>query len=178
MITDRQRLPDPYSAARRLPRGAAVLLRDYDDPDRDEIGMRLARICRPKGLSLIVAGDIDLANRLGADGLHLPEWYVRRNARRALSWQAAGPHRFLSAAAHSPAALRRAARIGVDLALLSPVFATASHPGAGEVGVLRFTHWCQDSPFAVYALGGIDETSVRRLQGSGAAGLAGIGMFA
>lgn len=177
MITDQQRLPDPDSAAQRLPRGAAVLLRDYDAPDRHEIGVRLAKICRRKGLSLIVAGDIDLANQLGADGLHLPEWSVRRNARRALTWRAARQARYISAAAHSPAALRRAARIGADLALLSPVFATASHPGASEIGVLRFTEWCRNSSLAVFALGGIDTMSARRLRRSGAEGIAGINIF-
>ncbi len=77
----------------------------------------------------------------------------------------------------SPAALFRAARAGADAVLLAPVFQTASHPDSRPLGCLRFAAWCRESPLPVYALGGVSETSRRRLKGSGAAGLAGIGVF-
>ena len=40
----------------------------------------------------------------------------------------------VSAAAHDEASARRAARAGVDLILLSPVFPTNSHPGRPALG--------------------------------------------
>ena len=169
LVTDAARLPNPLTAAARLPAGAAVILRDYDAPDRFELAMALAILCRARRLRFLVAADARLAARVGADGLHLPEGLIPRARRR---W----PRNWLiTAAAHSPVALWRAWRVGADAALLSPVFATASHPGAGTVGALRFTAWSVASPLPVYALGGISAGTARRLTDSRAVGLAGIG---
>jgi len=127
---------------------------------------------------LLVAGDWRLAAAVGADGVHLPEAMVRRGAP---AWGGGGPRRpgfLVTAAAHSPAALWRAARAGADAALLSPVFATASHPGGAVIGLPRFAAWCRGAPLPVYALGGIDRGTVRRLKDAGAAGAAAIGALA
>ena len=62
----------------------------------------------------------------------------------------------VTAAVHSPAALRAAAAAGADAALLSPIFATASHPDVRTLGLQRFAALAQASPLPVYALGGID----------------------
>ena len=83
--------------------------------------------------------------------------------------------RLVTAAAHDGAAVRRAVRAGVDAVLLSPVFATASHPGAPTLGAGRFAALARTAAVPVYALGGIDPGSVRRLGGTGAAGIAAIG---
>jgi thiamine-phosphate pyrophosphorylase len=121
---------------------------------------------------VLVAGDWRLAREVGADGLHLPEVAIRRGSGR---WRRMRrPDWIVTAAAHSPTAIRLAARLGVDAVLLSPVFATASHPGARTVGPVRFARWTRESPVPVYALGGLDASHGRRLRGSGAAGFAAI----
>jgi thiamine-phosphate pyrophosphorylase len=74
--------------------------------------------------------------------------------------------------------LRRAAAIGADAALLSPVFATASHPGAPALGPLAFAVLAGKAPLPVYALGGMTSENARRLNGARLAGIAGIGLFA
>ncbi len=169
LMTDAMRLPDPLAAAARLPAGAAVILRDYDAADRTDLADALSTLCRTRRLRLLVAADAKLAALVGADGVHLPEDLVPRMPRR---W----PRRWLiTAAAHSPAAMWRARRAGADAALLSPVFATASHPGAPTLGALRFAAWANQAPLPVYALGGINAGTARRLTDSRAVGLAGIG---
>ena len=172
MMTDRTRLPDPLPAAAALPAGAAVVLRHYDipEPEREDLGRRLAALCRRRGLALLVAGDLRLAIRLGAAGLHLPE-------HRLAAIPAARRHGLplVTVAAHGEATLMRAAGLGADAALLSPVFATASHPGTRTLGPVRFARLVHRAKLPVYALGGIDSMTAPRLTGSGAAGLAAIG---
>ncbi len=179
LVTDEARLPDPVAAVGRLPPGSAVILRHYDAPDRPALARRLAALCRRRGVRLLIAGDWRLAAAVGAGGVHLPEAATRRGP---MAWGGRfAPRRpgfLVTAAAHSPAALWQAARAGADAALLSPVFPTASHPGAPGVGVLRFAIWCRHAPIAVYALGGIDRRAARRLKGAGAAGFAAIGALA
>lgn len=166
-MTDTQRLADPLPAIARLPRGAGVIFRHYGVKDREALGAAVARACRARGLTLLVAEDAGLALRLGADGIHLPERALGRLRHlKRQGWM-------VTAAAHGTGSLRQAR--GADVVLLSPVFATPSHPGAPGLGVLRFAALRARSAAAVVALGGVNATTLRRLRGSGTYGIAGIG---
>jgi thiamine-phosphate pyrophosphorylase len=161
---------DPLPRVRRLPPGCAVALRHYGRPEREALGRTLRRLCRERRLLFLVANDARLAARLRADGLHLAEG-VARQAARPLAWVRAR-RGVLSIAAHNPAALRRAGRLGADWATLSPVFPTASHPGAPTLGSRRFARWARRAGLPVLALGGITGETVRVLRS--AAGVAAV----
>lgn len=154
-----------------LPRGSAMILRHYDAPDRSELAFDLARLRRHYGFRLLIGADWRLACAVGADGVHLPERQAHhaRACRRRSSW-------LVTVAAHSQGAVQRAQTAGADAVLLSPVFATASHPGATTLGPVRFARITNHCSVAVYALGGIDATNARRLVGAvGIAGISGVG---
>ncbi len=179
LLTDDERLGDPRAAVARLPRGAAVVLRHYRSTgtERAALARALRAVTRRRGILLLIAASGDgageLARAVGADGLHLSEHLIRHGVRTRLRRRK--PHWLITAAAHSLPALRRAARCGVDAALLSPVFATASHPGARPLGILRFAAWARASSVPVYALGGIGAQAAARLRPTRACGIAGIG---
>jgi thiamine-phosphate pyrophosphorylase len=171
LMSDPVRTPDLLSAAASLPPGAGVVLRHYEVPERAALAERLARVCRCRGVALLIGNDWRLAVSVGADGVHLAEAVLKRG----VALPPALRRRWLvTAAAHSTAALFRAARFGADAAFLSPVFATASHPGAAGLGACRFAVMAHAAPLPVFALGGINRMSVRRLVGSGAKGVAAI----
>ena len=169
LLTDTARLPNPLRAAAALPRGSAIILRHYDDPERETLARALLAICRRRGLKLLVAGDWRLAWKLGAHGVHLPEWQLqsRPPRRRTPDW-------LITAAAHSPQALSHAALLGADAALLSPVFVTASHPDAATLGALGLARAARWAPLPVYALGGVNIVNAGRLGPTGIAGIAAI----
>ncbi len=171
-MSDFARLVDPGPLLGALPAGAIVLYRNYESR-----GVREARalksLCRRHGLLLIVAEDPWLARQAEADGLHLSERTARQSGRARTAKMRPGG--LLTIAAHSPAGLIRAAALGADAALLSPVFETKSHPGAAGLGILKFVAWGRRAPLPVYALGGINAGNASRLTHSGAAGIAGIG---
>lgn len=175
LVTDAHRLADPLPAIRQLQRGDGVLFRHYELPPAKRLALarQVAELCRRRGLVLLVAGDARLARAVAADGVHLPQ---------ALIHQAAVARRgglaLVTAAAHDPGAITQAARRAVDAVLVSPVFATASHPGAASLGVLRFaalTTQARRRGLSVYALGGITPASFARLRGLALAGYAAIG---
>jgi thiamine-phosphate pyrophosphorylase len=173
LMTDSIRLPDPDASILALAPGSAVVLRERCRARLSTLARRISPLCRARRIRLLVAGDCRLAHDVGAGGLHLPEAAIRHGPGR---WRRMRRDDWIvTAAAHSPSAIRLAARLGVDAVLLSPVFATASHPYARTIGPLRFARWVRESPLPVYALGGIDAGHARRLRGSGAAGFAGIG---
>jgi thiamine-phosphate pyrophosphorylase len=167
-MTDPARGGDPLAAAARLPRGAAVILRHDSAPDRPALAARLGRLCRARGLVLIVARDAALALRLRA-GLHLADGMVP-----PLRWRLHG-RGLLTAAAHGPAGLARARRFGADLALLSPLFPTASHPGGRALGTLRFARLARAAGVRVAALGGITAARVPAAARAGAVAVAAVG---
>ncbi len=154
LFTDAARLADPLPAIRRLPKFCAgVVLRHDDAPERAALGRAIAAICRHRRLALVVAGDARLAAQLHA-GLHL------RGGRRGLQRL---PD-FVTASAHDAAQLHRARRAGAALVFISPVFATASHPGAPVLGGLGWRRMARLAGRAqAAALGGINGASIRRL---------------
>jgi thiamine-phosphate pyrophosphorylase len=173
LFTDERRIADPLPLLPLLAAGSLVVLRHYGLRGRTTLARKLARACRARRLVLLIADDLSLAATFGA-GLHLPERRARDPGARIRLWHRR-TGRPLTAAAHGRDALERAAAAGADLAFLSPVFATASHPGAAGLGALRFRVLTRKAPLPVWALGGIAAKTLRRVRGSGAAGIATVG---
>jgi thiamine-phosphate pyrophosphorylase len=160
LFTDERQGEALWTAIESLPRGAGVILRHYRAPDRASLAARLRAACRRRGLLFVVAGDRRLARAWRADGAH----GRRRGA--------------LTAPAHDRAELVAARRAGAQLAFLSPVFATRSHPHARPLGPLRFGLLVRGAGVPVAALGGVGMTTFRRLKGLGAVAWGGIDAFA
>lgn len=131
----------------------------------------LLPIVRERHLTLSIANDPQLAQRIGAHGVHFSEAAMREASR----WRVLRPHWILTVAAHSLAACATAKQLGADAVFLSPVFATRSHPGAPHLGAVRAMLIARQSPLPVYALGSIDAATARRLYDSRFAGFAAIG---
>jgi len=167
LMTDDERLPDPISAAKHLPKGSMVIVRSRDPAKRAQWTRALMALARSRGLLVLIANDAALASRCGADGLHLSE----ATAREALRWRAVRPNWFISAAAHS----LRAAILAkfVDAIVLSPVFETRSHPGRRAMTPVRGNRIARDVATPVYALGGVSARNAALL--CGFAGIAAIG---
>lgn len=149
-----------------------MIFRHYDIPDRRALAARASRLCRARGLLLVVAADLKLAREVGALGLHLPENMARRGRPHALP-----AHWILTVAAHSKAALARAAAIGADAALAGPAFASLSHPDAQGLGPHRFGRMLSNTRIPVFALGGVTPRTMRKLPTQRLAGSAGIGAY-
>lgn len=171
LMTDDERLCDPVGAARALPRGSLVILRAREDGRRAALGEALADVARQRDLVLLVAGDAVLAARVAADGIHLPQ----ARAHEAVHWHTRFPRWLITCAAHDGRAIARAARFGAAAVLLSSVFPTLSHAGAPALGPMRLRLLAQKARIPVYALGGVDAETARRLDGAALAGIAAIG---
>jgi len=161
LLSDPVRLPDPRAACARLPVGSAVIARD--------LAPALLPILARLRVRLLVAGDGRLA-LLHRAGLHVPD---RRMTAGLLPFLRQRRGRLLTVAAHGRAGLARARRLRADAVLLSPVFATRSHPGAPALGVWRWAALARRAGRPVVALGGVGRGNAARLPPI-AAGLAAI----
>ncbi len=138
---------------------------------RDLARAVLAR-CRRAGALCVLNADPELAETLGADGVHLNRYALRTCARRPLSRD-----RWVSASVHDPEELRLAIRADVDFALVSPVRPTPSHPDAPVLGWWGLEALVRSAPFPVYALGGVGPGDLERARRAGAQGVAAIRAF-
>jgi thiamine-phosphate pyrophosphorylase len=169
-FTDPERTPDIAAAMRRLPRGAGVVYRAFGAADAPVVARRLANLARNRGLVLLIGADAALAAAAGAHGVHLPE----RLASRARRLKAAHPRWIVTAAAHSLTAARRAAAAGADAVVVSAVFPSASPSAGPPIGPLRLAALARSAGGPVYALGGVNNETARRLLGAGLVGLAAV----
>jgi len=174
VLSDSVRLPDPCPLLPRLPRGACIILRHTDPTARAELARRIVAPAHRLGLKVIIANDLRLALRVGADGVHLSESAARSGRTRTAFHK---PGFICTAAAHNRLALWRAHRAGAQIALLSPVFPTLSHLHVQALGVLRFETLARSSPVPVVALGGLSYLNTARLRQGLAHGFAAIGAW-
>lgn len=168
MLTDPRRYPDIEAFAESIPYGAVLIHRHFGRPEAAREAQALRRIADRKGLILLIAADPALALQCRADGVHWPERLIgqARTRHPAGLW--------LTASAHSRRAAERAARLGADGVLLSPVFSTQS-PGAGRpIGIWRAGVIARSVTAPVYALGGITPERAVRLSGLGFSGVASV----
>ena len=184
------RLPQEYAVTPDLADAAALLarvaslaasgrhliqLRSKSLPS-DRLGdtaRAAAALARRHGSTLLLNGDVALARALDLDGVHLPAHELLRLDARPLP-----ARRWVAASCHDARELAHAAAIGVDFAVLGPVHATASHPGAPALGWRRFADLCAQAPFPVYGIGGMALGDLPDAVAAGAQGIAGISAFA
>lgn len=126
---------------------------------------RVVATAAPYGARVLVNSDATLARDAGAHGVHLTARQVTDAVERpALEW--------VAASCHSAAELRRAEALGVDFAVLGPVAATPTHPGAPTLGWSGFEANVRDAAIPVFALGGVRRTDLERAWTCGAHGVA------
>ena len=168
-FTDPERTPAPWETAARLPAGAAVVYRSFGAADAEATARRLRSITAERGVGLLIGLDAELAERVGADGVHLPE----RALSAAYALGGRRPDWLLTGAVHSAEAARRARDL--DALVLSPVFEAGGASGARPaLGVKTFSEAVAAAACPIYALGGVGPGNVEALAASGACGIAGV----
>jgi thiamine-phosphate pyrophosphorylase len=164
MSDERVAEADLMRAIARLPHGSAIVLRHYrlGAGDRHAFFKRVQKAARRRHCKVLLAGEPDLALKWGADGHH-----GRAPARRNRAWVHSAP-------VHDFGELRAAHAAGADVVLVSPLFATRSHPGSPFLGAARFAAIARQSDRPVIALGGVRPRHAVMVRQLGASGLAAI----
>lgn len=114
---------------------------------------------------VLVNGDADLARATGADGVHLTEEQLTTLERRP-SFDLVG------ASCHSSEGLRRAEALEIDFAVLGPVKATPTHPGATLLGWNGFAAIAANAAIPIFGIGGLTRTDFDAAWSHGAHGVA------
>ena len=125
-------------------------------------------LCRGFEASLLVNRPANCGDWVGrAQGIHL-------GSRQLLALSSRPAQGLVGASCHNPGELARAAALGLDYALLSPVLPTASHPGSAVLGWEAFAECLDAVNLPVYALGGMRAELMSQAKAAGAQGIAAI----
>ena len=173
-MTDPLRNADPLADLARLNRTQGVLIRHYDDPNRAPLTLAIARITKARRLTLLVASDWRLAATVHAHGVHLPEGQLRSGRLAPLLGWVRRKGAIVTAACHSRQALATAQRFKINAALVSPVFATQSHPRARPLGLLGLARIKKNARIPIFALGGMTHKRFQSAKRRGASGWASV----
>lgn len=152
------------------PRSGIIVRHDHLKPrDRHALFLTVRRKAQARGIMVFLAGNAVAAKRWGADGVHLRAHPVRQ------AEQARKMGLKISTPVHDRHQAVQARAAKVDAALISPVFATRSHPDARAIGVAGFARLAKMMPSVhALALGGMTNARFTRLRGHGADGWAAI----
>lgn len=139
--------------------------KSYPSAALRELALKMLPLMRQHDARLIINADIELVREIGADGVQLTGAQLAElRERPGVGWCAAS--------CHNAEELRRAEALGCDFALLSPVLATQSHPGAPHLGWENFAVIAVGSSIPVYALGGLTQADMHSAWQHGAHGIA------
>jgi 8-oxo-dGTP diphosphatase len=139
--------------------------KNYSNVALRALALKMLPLLRQHGARLIINADIELCREIGADGVQLTGTQLAElSVRPDVEWCAAS--------CHNAEELRRAEELGCDFALLSPVLATQSHPGAPHLGWENFAAIAAGSSIPVYALGGLQLGDMEAAWQHGAHGVA------
>ncbi len=124
----------------------------------------VVRLAHAGGARVLMNADAGVAQRAGADGVHLTSTQLKQLDRRPESG-------LVGASCHDADELARAQALGVDFAVLGPVRPTPSHPDAAGMGWERFAALLRDCAMPVYALGGLRPLDLEMAWRCGAHGI-------
>jgi 8-oxo-dGTP diphosphatase len=125
---------------------------------------KVIEAARRHGARVLLNGDPRLAQRAGADGVHV-------TAPQLLDLGERPALELVGASCHNARELERAAALPADFVVLGPVLATPSHPGVPALGWEGFAALIRDYPLPVYALGGLRRSDLETAWDAGAHGI-------
>jgi len=135
-------------------------------PDvRRDFAQRVVLLARKQAARVLINGDIELALKVKADGIHLTGEQLAQCETRP-------DFPLVAASVHGRAEIERAAELKFDFVVLGAVKATLTHPGQAPLGWPRFSDMVVNTPLPVYALGGLAMSDMRDAEASGAHGIA------
>lgn len=135
--------------------------------ERERFVNAAVEMCRARGARVLVNGDVELARKSRADGVHF-------SAAQMMTLDSRPGFELVAASCHTPEELAKAAQLELDFVAVGTVQPTLSHPGRPALGWDGFSDLIKDFPLPVFALGGLSPRDMEIARRSGAHGIAAI----
>ncbi|MDO4288900.1 MAG: thiamine phosphate synthase [Eubacterium sp.] len=174
VITDRSWLREEAledQVQKAIDGGATFLqIREKELPYNDFVieAARLKKLATAAKIPFVVNDNVDAALAVDADGVHIGQ----EDGEAARVREALGPDKILGVSAHTLAEALAAEAAGADYLGVGAAFATATKQDASTVSFETLKAICSQVHIPVVAIGGLNETTIPKLGGSGVDGVA------
>ena len=126
---------------------------------------KIRKLTARAGVNLIVNDDVDLAQAVGADGVHVGQEDLPVRVIRDLL----GSKKIIGLSTHSPKQAQKAAKKPVDYIGVGPIFPTNTKADVCEaVGFEYLEYVVENIDLPFVAIGGIKEDNIKQVQARGA----------
>ncbi|MBR5976168.1 MAG: thiamine phosphate synthase [Clostridiales bacterium] len=142
--------------------------KDLGESAFEKEAIEIQALCRKYGVPFVVNDNVEIAKRMGADGVHVGQSDMEAGDVRALL----GPDAILGVSAQTVEQAVLAEARGADYLGVGAVFPTGSKDDAVEVPHETLKAICEAVSIPVIAIGGISSENVHELKGSGICGIA------
>ena len=133
----------------------------------EELARSVQPVCRKYNVPFIVNDNVDVALAVNADGVHVGQQDMQAGKVR----EQIGAERILGVSAQTVEQALAAEAVGADYIGVGAVFTTASKDDAQSVSIDELRHICKAVRIPVVAIGGIEESNVSQLAGTGIVGI-------
>lgn len=133
----------------------------------EELARSVQPVCRKYNVPFIVNDNVDVALAVNADGVHVGQQDMQAGKVR----EQIGTERILGVSAQTVEQALVAEAAGADYIGVGAVFTTASKDDAQSVSIDELRHICKAVRIPVVAIGGIEESNVSQLAGTGIVGI-------
>ena len=123
------------------------------------------KICKPKGVKVIINSDVNLAYEIKADGVHL-------RSKDLISIKKIPKNLIVSASCHTQEEIYIAEKLNINFLVLSAIKKTLSHPDIKPIGWDEFEKIVNRVNTPIYALGGLGVNDYSVALENGAIGIA------
>lgn len=173
-VTDRSWLNGStlYEQAEKALRGGVTCLqlREKELPEQEflEEAFAIKKLCARYQVPFIINDNVELAEKIDADGVHVGQGDMEALAVRARL----GADKIIGVSAKTIEQALRAQEHGADYLGVGAVFLTGTKPDASGVSFAQLRAVCAAVSIPVVAIGGITKDNMQQLSGSGICGIA------
>lgn len=168
-VTEKQSLYDQVELA--LKGGATFIqLREKNMPDDEFLkeAREIKKLTDRYHVPFVINDNVSVAIACGADGVHVGQSDMEITKARTML----GQDKLIGVSAHSVAEAIQAERLGADYLGVGAVFGTTTKNDAEAVSYETLKEICEAVSIPVVAIGGISQSNIIELAGSGISGVA------
>jgi len=147
-----------------------IVYRNYDDENRENQLIKIAKGCKKSRYQLFVSNDIKLAYKFKADGIYIPSFNKTRNF---INLEKKGLK--IIGSAHSQKEIHKKIKQKCTTIFLSPLFYVKK--SKKFLGLHKFNYLSNSNKIKILPLGGISENNIRKLKILSEQGFGGITIF-
>lgn len=162
---------DPVEVARQLILGGVDIIqlraKGWCDNAIAAVARRVLPITRAAAVPLIINDNVEVARKVGADGVHLGQEDLQTTPITRVRARL-GTKAVVGISTHSLAQAKAAERLSPTYIGVGPIFATGTKPAAKPIGLATLNNITGLVPLPAFAIGGITLENVEEVVNNGA----------